>query len=81
MRNEECVLGLAERDEYIVFQNYVVSIVMKQRCFGFFFFFFKKPIDVVSFVLVRLIGRLNGGSVWFRTDCRNKILYRLPNRN
>jgi hypothetical protein len=39
MRNEECVLGLAERDEYIVFQNYVVSIVMKQRCFGFFFFF------------------------------------------
>jgi len=42
MRNEECVLGLAERDEYIVFQNNIVSIVMKIHHFDFIFYFLKK---------------------------------------
>lgn len=51
IRNGECVLGLVEKDEYIVFQNYVVSILMKQRRFDFDFFIFFKKIkrnDVVS---------------------------------
>jgi hypothetical protein len=39
MRNGECVLGLAERDEYIIFQNYIVLIVMKRCHFDFFFYF------------------------------------------
>jgi hypothetical protein len=42
MRNEECVLGLVERNEYIIFQNYVISIVMKRRHFDFFIFFKKR---------------------------------------
>jgi hypothetical protein len=42
MQNGECVLGLAERDEYIVFQNNIVSIVMKIHHFDFIFYFLKK---------------------------------------
>lgn len=37
MGNENCAIGLAEKDEYIVFQKYVVSIVIKRRHFDLFF--------------------------------------------
>jgi hypothetical protein len=40
MQNGECVLGLAKRDEYIAFQNYVVSITIKRRRFYFILFYF-----------------------------------------
>jgi hypothetical protein len=45
MRNGECVLGLAERDEYIIFQNYIISIVMKRRHFDIYIYIFKKKND------------------------------------
>jgi hypothetical protein len=52
MRNEECVLGLAKRDKYIVFQKYVVSIIMKRHIFLLFFCQKKKKIKRNSFVSV-----------------------------
>jgi hypothetical protein len=58
MRNEKCILGLVERDKYIVFQNYAVSIVMKRRCFVFLI---KKRLNkTTSFWL---LCRLKGGLV------------------
>jgi hypothetical protein len=61
MRNGECVLGLTERDEYIVFENYVILIVMKRHHFDFFIFFIKDQTKQHCFCPAKMMFRL----CWF----------------